>query len=290
MLISEASKHTGPQRIQEQVTKELPCMKWAQSGSMVYLGISIQNMQFFKVQISSDGVLNFTGLSKSDITGKTTVFELNEQLFENIDHSKSGQKEVAGYLQLYLKKIEPELPPYPPPDYPKDMPPPPRQLPEQKYWDFVFKNKNLKKNPRIKVDWPKWRDKDEIEDEMQNFDPEKLVELMKKNGEWDDEDERTLGRQNGQQGEEYGDEVDEQQEPMIPPEGFHEEVEDEGQQKKPIYNPEEESFPFQNYLQKGEYMDIGKRKRQWQDPDELDLDLFEGISFKGEGGKKQKLN
>lgn len=110
-------------------------------------------------------------------------------MHDKVVHEKSGSKVATGYLQLYLRKIVPEPPPYPPPNYPSNMPPPPRVLPEAKFWPFIFKNKALQKSPRISVDWDRWQDEDAEKDAMNDFTPEKLIDLMKKNGEWDEEDE-----------------------------------------------------------------------------------------------------
>jgi hypothetical protein len=92
-------------------------------------------------------------------------------------------------VTLFLKKHEPEQPPYPPPNYPKDLPPPPKTLPFVKFWPFVFQNRSLQRCTRVTVDWDRWQDEDAEKDAMNDFDPEKLVELMKKNGEWDEDDE-----------------------------------------------------------------------------------------------------
>jgi len=56
-----------------------------------------------------------------------------------------------------------------------------------KFWKGVFTNADL--NKKIKVDWDRWQDEDQEKDMQNEFDPEKLIELMKKNGEWSDEDE-----------------------------------------------------------------------------------------------------
>ena len=101
----------------------------------------------------------------------------------------------GGWLQLYLRKVLPPVAPYPPPNYPTDMPPPPRPMPEVKFWPFPFKNLSLKNSPRIKVDWDRYQDADADKDAMNDFEPEKLIELMKKNGEWDEEDESMYGEE-----------------------------------------------------------------------------------------------
>jgi hypothetical protein len=63
------------------------------------------------------------------------------------------------------------------------------------FWPFIFESNELKKH--VKVDWDKWQD--EEQDDQTNFDPndpeqlEKMVDLMKKNGDWDgNEDEEAL--------------------------------------------------------------------------------------------------
>jgi hypothetical protein len=60
------------------------------------------------------------------VTGKTHIYEFSEKLSGPIVPDKCGQKLVAGWLQLYFKKLDPPVPEYPPKNYPKDLPPPPR--------------------------------------------------------------------------------------------------------------------------------------------------------------------
>ena len=44
-------------------------------------------------------------------------------------------------------------------------------------------------NKRVKVDWDRWEDEDNAKDMKEEFDPDKLIDLMKRNGEWSDEEE-----------------------------------------------------------------------------------------------------
>ena len=39
------------------------------------------------------------------------------------------------------------------------------------------------------MDWQTWKDKSELEPEMEDFDLEKMVELMKRNGDWDENED-----------------------------------------------------------------------------------------------------
>lgn len=73
------------------------------------------------------------------------------------------------------------------------MPPPPKEFPRIPFWPFLFKNLALKRSPKIKTDWDRYQDEDQEKDELDNFDPEKLVSLMKKNGELDEGDEEMYG-------------------------------------------------------------------------------------------------
>ena len=43
-------------------------------------------------------------------------------------------------------------------------------------------------NQRVKVDWDKWQEENHEKDLKEDFDPEKLIELMKRNGEWSDDE------------------------------------------------------------------------------------------------------
>ena len=66
------------------------------------------------------------------------------------------------------------------------------------FWPFIFQSKDLMKSQNVKVDWDRWIDEDQDNQEMEGkdgFDPndpesmDKMVDLMKKNGEWDEGDE-----------------------------------------------------------------------------------------------------
>ena len=39
------------------------------------------------------------------------------------------------------------------------------------------------------MDWQTWKDKSEVEPDMEDFDLEKMVELMKRNGDWDENED-----------------------------------------------------------------------------------------------------
>ena len=61
------------------------------------------------------------------------------------------------------------------------------------FWPFIFESNELKNSSKLKVDWDKWQDEDE-QNGQPDFDPndpeqmEKMVDLMKKNGDWDEND------------------------------------------------------------------------------------------------------
>ncbi|CDW83250.1 UNKNOWN [Stylonychia lemnae] len=132
-------------------------------------------MKYHTVQVNNDGVIIFTGFQKTqslsnDYGGK--VYHFSEQLHDQIQYEKSGQKQVAGWLQLYLRK---------------------KKEVEGEFWPFIFKNQKLQKSPKIKADWDKWHYEEEEKDMLNDFDPDKLIDLMKKNGEWDEEDDEIYG-------------------------------------------------------------------------------------------------
>ena len=71
------------------------------------------------------------------------------------------------------------------------FPPPPRQMPDYgSFWKFPFKDCEQYKeiNKKIKVDWDRWQDEQQNEDLKDDFNPDKLIDLLKKNGEWSDEE------------------------------------------------------------------------------------------------------
>ena len=38
----------------------------------------------------------------------------------------------------------------------------------------------------MRVDWDRWQDEEQEKDLREDFDPDKLIEMMKQNGEWSD--------------------------------------------------------------------------------------------------------
>ncbi len=190
------------------------------------------------------------------------------------------------------------------------MPPPPKQLPYVKFWPFVFKNLSLQKSPKIKVDWDKWQDEDAEKDALEDFDPDKLIDLMKKNGEWDEEDDEMYGpealrkmTENPEVDDSDSDKEDENQQykkeakrKCHPPPDFDqeammrqmmgmppEEQDESAGLKPPTEIGEDEDFLFENFLKKGDYKHMQTKKRQWRDQEDEDaeLGLLDGIVFKG---------
>ena len=143
----------------------LPAMKWAQNRSSVFLAFNVFDMRYHKLQMASDGTLWFLGVKEP-----LQISELSQKLWGKVDSSKSGQTMASGWLQLYLRK--------------KDI---------GTWWPRIFTEKVT-----IKVDWDRWQDQEQVEAEANgqaDFDPndpeqmDKMIEMMKKNGDWDENQE-----------------------------------------------------------------------------------------------------
>lgn len=59
-----------------------------------------------------------------------------------------------------------------------------------KFWKTVFDETKVPEmaglNKKMRVDWDRWQDEDQDKDLREDFDPDKLIEMMKQNGEWSD--------------------------------------------------------------------------------------------------------
>lgn len=109
-------------------------------------------------------------------------------------------------------------------------------------------------NQRVKVDWDKWQEENHERDLKEDFDPEKLIELMKRNGEWSDDE-----------GVDTPD-----QEP---------ESSDSDDQKTD--RPGDEQM-FEQFLKSGDYL-VGKKRfrpnEEGLNPEEADALDFDGLVF-----------
>ena len=193
-----------------------------------------------------------------------------------VNTKKSGQKlSTQKWLNIYLRKVllnseecDPRIQPEPIVDQRtgQKFPPPHKQMPNYgKFWKYVFDeraNPGLAGlNKKIKVDWDRWQDEDQEKDMQEEFDPEKLIELMKKNGEWSDEEEGAgLEDQLAQEGEE------------------EKEEEDENGRAKDIVDQPGDDHMFEQFLRSGDYAIEGlpqKRARQvniQENPEDLEDD------------------
>ena len=104
----------------------------------------------------------------------------------------------------------------------------------------MFKSTEIK----VHVDWNNWKDENELEDAMADFSMDKMIELMKRNGEWDDEDDKPPA-----EGEE--DYAEGQEEMPEEPEG----TPDNDKADRPG-----DEHMFEQYLRSGDYQFLGKRK------------------------------
>jgi len=92
-------------------------------------------------------------------------YNITEKLYGLVDRLKSGKNKKGSWLELWLRKKNPEEP----------------------WWPRLYKKEG--KPAYLKTDWEKWKDEDEFKDYIEgDFDPDKLIDIMKKNGEWDEDE------------------------------------------------------------------------------------------------------
>ena len=131
-----------------------------------------------------------------------------------------------------------------------------------KFWKNVFDDKKDPKlatlNKKIRVDWNRWQDEDHDKDMQEDFDPDKLIELMKRNGEWSDEED-------GQ-----GPGIEDQ----LPEEGDGEEEgkqdEDENGRARDELDQAGDDHMFEQFLKSGDYASVGtsKKRRRMENPED----------------------
>ena len=173
-----------------------PVCRWAQRESLIIMTIPLQNFKYHRLQITNKK-LWFLGVTKNG-----DIHEYDNDFLFDIDTEKSGQKLGAQNEQkIYLKKIclKPAHEVKPPTgpngqEYPSHYV---KASYKGDWWDRIFKAKDVK----IAVDWSMWQDKDQLEDQANDFSIENMVDLMKRNGDWDDEDENLNPEEQAEQEE-----------------------------------------------------------------------------------------
>jgi len=112
-----------------------PSVAWAQRKDQIYIQIDIPDVKNEKISLEKDK-LHFSGTS----AGKNYGVEL--ELYGEIEPARSKYVVKARAVEFVLARKEPGA-----------------------YWPHILKNKNLK--PKwLKADWNKWKDEDELDDDM----------------------------------------------------------------------------------------------------------------------------
>ncbi|XP_071451474.1 prostaglandin E synthase 3 isoform X1 [Hetaerina americana] len=127
-----------------------PPVMWAQRNNVVFLTICLEDCKEPKIKLENDKVY-FHGIGGTD----KKVHEVTIEFFKEVDAEKSVQFKRDRNIEFILRKKEPGP-----------------------YWPHLQKDK--KKYHWLKVDFNKWKDEDDSEDELGGGD--ELDEMMRQMG------------------------------------------------------------------------------------------------------------
>ena len=111
-------------------------------------------------------------------------------------------------------------------------------------------------NKRIKVDWDRWQDEEQHRDMMEDFDPDKLIELLKKNGDWDSDDEEQNPGEEMPEGENFFPDINEEAK--------------EDEDRKDNVDQKNDEHMFEQYLRSGDYAFKPIKRNRAADSDDFD--------------------
>ncbi|WJX71167.1 prostaglandin-E synthase [Trifolium repens] len=113
-----------------------PTVKWAQRSDELYLTVDLPDAQDVKVKLEPEGKFYFSATAGAE----KIPYEIDIDLFDNIDVNNSKVSPSSRHICYLVKKAE------------------------DKWWDRLLKQGG--KSPSfLKVDWDKWVDEDEDNDQ-----------------------------------------------------------------------------------------------------------------------------
>ncbi|XP_046397352.1 prostaglandin E synthase 3 isoform X2 [Ischnura elegans] len=127
-----------------------PPVMWAQRNNVVFLTICLEDCKEPQIKLENDKVY-FHGIGGTD----KKVHEVTIEFYKEVDADKSVQFKRDRNIEFMLRKKEPGP-----------------------YWPHLMKDK--KKYHWLKVDFNKWKDEDDSEDELGGND--ELDEMMRQMG------------------------------------------------------------------------------------------------------------
>ncbi|XP_075213396.1 cytosolic prostaglandin E synthase isoform X2 [Lycorma delicatula] len=129
-----------------------PPVMWAQRTNCVFMTICLEDCKNPDIKLENDKIF-FKGVGGTEKKNH----EFNLTLYKEIDPEKSAKFVRDRNIELFLKKKE-----------------------EGPYWPQLTKEKT--KFHWLKVDFDKWKDEDDSEDEFANGQSEDLEEMMRSMG------------------------------------------------------------------------------------------------------------
>lgn len=135
--------------IQTENQKLTPTVRWHQTKEYVILYFEVNKAKVNNIKID-DSYIYFSVMNDN-------YYEMNFELFNNIDKNQSKYIIEEKHIKIFLKKID------------------------QESWNYLTKDKNIYKN-NIKINWNEWNNDDEEEEnDIQNnmpYDFEKMMQNM----------------------------------------------------------------------------------------------------------------
>lgn len=130
-----------------------PSVLWAQRSNIIFLTICLEDCKNPEIKIDHDKIY-FHGIGGTE----KKMHEVTIPLFKEIDHEKSVKCVRDRNIELVLKKKEEN----------------------GAYWPHLMKDK--KKYHWLKVDFNKWKDEDDSDDDLDVGQSEDLEEMMRQMG------------------------------------------------------------------------------------------------------------
>jgi hypothetical protein len=128
----------------------VPTVKWHQSKDYVYLIFEVHNSINENIKISENSIY-------FNVSSGNNIYEMNFELFENIEKENSNYNITEKCIKITLKKSL------------------------SNNWTFLTKNRYIYKN-NIKINWSEWVNESDDEEDDQNdqsqFDFQKMMQSM----------------------------------------------------------------------------------------------------------------
>merc|ERR1711874_556365 len=125
-----------------------PSVSWAQRGKIVFVTINVSDVKDPDIKVEKDS-LHFKGTGSAD----QKLYEVNMKLLKEIDPEKTKYQVRPRCIEFALEKVE-----------------------EGPYWERLLEDKT--KQHWLKVDFSKWKDEDDSDEEAGGGDLEDMMRNM----------------------------------------------------------------------------------------------------------------